>query len=106
MRWSTAVVSVKNELVWTDRWENQDHGGTMVRGDGTFYCDMTGSGSDDYIVSLARCLNGQTLYLLIPSRERSSSMHSEQSPSSKTIITGDIGNLGASSTMLTYLVKK
>lgn len=47
-----ALVSVKNGLVWIDRWQNKDHGGTMVRGDGTFYCDMTGSGSDDYVVSL------------------------------------------------------
>ncbi|KAK5731515.1 hypothetical protein LTR17_011313 [Elasticomyces elasticus] len=44
-----ALVSVKNGLVQVDRWQNKDYGGTMVRGDGTFYCDMTGSGSDDYV---------------------------------------------------------
>ncbi|PVH86852.1 carbohydrate esterase family 3 protein [Cadophora sp. DSE1049] len=29
--------------------KNMGKGGTAVRGDGTRYCDMTGSGSDDYI---------------------------------------------------------
>lgn len=44
-----ALVSIKKGNVYIQRWENHDHGGTMVRGDGTFYCDMTGSGSDDYV---------------------------------------------------------
>jgi len=44
-----ALGSIKNGNVWIDRWENHDAGGTMVRGDGTFYCDMTGDGSDDYV---------------------------------------------------------
>ena len=44
------VVSIKNGKVFIDRWQNQDHGGTTVRGDGTRYCDMTGDGSDDYVV--------------------------------------------------------
>ncbi|KAL5083333.1 hypothetical protein Trisim1_001784 [Trichoderma cf. simile WF8] len=30
-------------------WENQGAGGTKLKGDGVFYCDMTGSGSDDYV---------------------------------------------------------
>jgi hypothetical protein len=30
-------------------WENKGSGGTMLKGDGTFYCDMRGTGSDDYV---------------------------------------------------------
>jgi hypothetical protein len=30
-------------------WENRGSGGTKLKADGTFYCDMRGSGSDDYI---------------------------------------------------------
>ena len=30
-------------------YENIGDGGQRMKGDGTFYCDMTGSGSDDYI---------------------------------------------------------
>ncbi|KAK5693162.1 hypothetical protein LTR97_010638 [Elasticomyces elasticus] len=44
-----ALTSIRDDKVYVERWKNEDQGGTMVRGDGTFYCDMTGSGSDDYI---------------------------------------------------------
>jgi len=68
-----ALTSIRNGQVYVERWQNEDQGGTMVskpkdtatiinevhadsctyrskvRGDGTFYCDMTGDGSDDYI---------------------------------------------------------
>ncbi|KAK4565366.1 hypothetical protein LTR86_003983 [Recurvomyces mirabilis] len=44
-----ALTSIQNGKVYVERWQNQDQGGTMVRGDGSFYCDMTGSGSDDYV---------------------------------------------------------
>ena len=44
-----ALGSIKNGNVYLDRWQNNDHGGTMVRGDGARYCDMTGDGSDDYV---------------------------------------------------------
>lgn len=44
-----ALVPIRDGNVWVDRWENKDHGGTMARGDGAFYCDMTGDGSDDYL---------------------------------------------------------
>lgn len=30
-------------------WENTGGGGTKRKADGNFYCDMTGSGSDDYV---------------------------------------------------------
>lgn len=30
-------------------WQNRDSGGTMVKGDGSRYCDMRGTGYDDYI---------------------------------------------------------
>ncbi|AEO70515.1 carbohydrate esterase family 3 protein [Thermothielavioides terrestris NRRL 8126] len=30
-------------------WENLGAGGTKLKADGVFYCDMTGSGSDDYV---------------------------------------------------------
>jgi hypothetical protein len=30
-------------------WENTGRGGTKRKADGNFYCDMTGSGSDDYV---------------------------------------------------------
>ncbi|KAH8891447.1 hypothetical protein GQ53DRAFT_865088 [Thozetella sp. PMI_491] len=30
-------------------WKNQGSGGTRVKGDGVYYCDMTGSGRDDYV---------------------------------------------------------
>lgn len=36
-------------LVYIDRYQNQDVGGTMVKADGSRYCDMRGIGSDDYI---------------------------------------------------------
>lgn len=32
-------------------WENVGAGGTKVKGDGVFYCDMRGTGADDYVVS-------------------------------------------------------
>jgi len=44
-----ALASIKDGNVYIDRWENRGHGGTMVKGDGVRYCDMTGSGSDGYI---------------------------------------------------------
>lgn len=47
---SISGVSVIDGNVNVQRWRNQDKGGTMVKGDGSRYCDMTGSGSDDYIV--------------------------------------------------------
>lgn len=37
-----------NGNVFVDRWKNNDHGGTEVKGDGNHYCDMTGSGAMDY----------------------------------------------------------
>jgi hypothetical protein len=33
--------------------QNLDSGSTSVRGDGTRYCDMTGDGKEDTIVSIA-----------------------------------------------------
>ncbi|KAK4902064.1 hypothetical protein LTR27_000966 [Elasticomyces elasticus] len=30
-------------------WENKGVGGTKLKADGTFYCDMRGTGSDDYV---------------------------------------------------------
>lgn len=30
-------------------WENKGSGGTKQKGDGVFYCDMRGTGSDDYV---------------------------------------------------------
>jgi hypothetical protein len=30
-------------------WENKGSGGTKLKADGTFYCDMRGTGSDDYV---------------------------------------------------------
>ncbi|KAF5710337.1 acetylxylan esterase [Fusarium mundagurra] len=30
-------------------WQNQGAGGTKLKADGNFYCDMRGSGSDDYV---------------------------------------------------------
>ncbi|KAK6432924.1 hypothetical protein LTR95_010905, partial [Oleoguttula sp. CCFEE 5521] len=44
-----ALASIRDGNVYIDRWENKDVGETMVRGDGSRYCDMTGDGSDDYI---------------------------------------------------------
>ncbi|KAK4897726.1 Glucan endo-1,3-alpha-glucosidase agn1 [Elasticomyces elasticus] len=44
-----ALGSIRNGNVYVDRWRNDDHGGTMVKGDGTRFCDMTGDGSDDYV---------------------------------------------------------
>lgn len=32
-------------------WENDGAGGTKLKGDGVFYCDMRGTGIDDYVVS-------------------------------------------------------
>lgn len=37
--------------------QNLDSGSTSVRGDGTRYCDMTGDGKDDTIVSNIDCSN-------------------------------------------------
>ncbi|KAH6611487.1 hypothetical protein Trco_001507 [Trichoderma cornu-damae] len=44
-------IYLKEEDTYYDMivWENQGAGGTKRKGDGVFYCDMTGSGSDDYI---------------------------------------------------------
>lgn len=52
---STAVTLVPNvnfaiQNVYVDRYRNDDHGGVLTKGDGTRYCDMRGSGSDDFIV--------------------------------------------------------
>ena len=44
-----ALGSIRNGNVFVDRWENKDHGETTVKADGTRYCDMTGSGSDDLL---------------------------------------------------------
>ena len=44
-----ALTSIRDGNVYIDRWENRGHGGTTVKGDGVRYCDMTGSGSDDYL---------------------------------------------------------
>ncbi|KAK3385369.1 carbohydrate esterase family 3 protein [Podospora didyma] len=38
-----------NGQVTIQVWENKGDGGTRVRGDGSFYCDMTGDGSEDYV---------------------------------------------------------
>ena len=37
-----ALSSIKDGNVYVERWKNQDQGGTMVRADGSRYCDMTG----------------------------------------------------------------
>lgn len=49
----TSVVTGNSNTgnIWIARTQNMDTGGTAVAGDGTRYCDMTGDGSDDYIVS-------------------------------------------------------
>lgn len=44
-----ALVSIRDDNVYVEPWENRDHGGTEVKGDGSRYCDMMGSGSDDYL---------------------------------------------------------
>jgi hypothetical protein len=45
----STVTQVPNQNVVVDRYQNLDTGGTMTKGDGSRYCDMTGTGSDDYI---------------------------------------------------------
>jgi hypothetical protein len=44
-------IYIKNEPDWFDIrvWENKGAGGTKRKGDGVFYCDMRGTGSDDYV---------------------------------------------------------
>jgi len=36
----------QNYVLW---WRNDGGGGTQLKGDGNYYCDMDGDGSDDYI---------------------------------------------------------
>lgn len=38
-----------NNNVYVDKYKNNGKGGTIVKADGSRYCDMTGSGYDDYI---------------------------------------------------------
>lgn len=44
-------IYIKEERDWFDVrvWENRGSGGTKQKGDGVFYCDMRGTGSDDYV---------------------------------------------------------
>lgn len=44
-------IYIKNEENWYDVkvYENEGSGGTKLKADGTFYCDMRGTGSDDYV---------------------------------------------------------
>lgn len=44
-----ALTSVKNGNVYVDRFRNLGSGGTTVKADGTRFCSMVGSGSDDYV---------------------------------------------------------
>ncbi|PVH79243.1 carbohydrate esterase family 3 protein [Cadophora sp. DSE1049] len=47
--YSSITIDSKTSNVYVDRWRNDDSGGRMVKGDGVRYCDMTGSGKDDYL---------------------------------------------------------
>jgi hypothetical protein len=44
-------IYIKKEKDYYDMkvWENKGSGGTRLKADGTFYCDMRGTGSDDYV---------------------------------------------------------
>jgi hypothetical protein len=44
-------IYIKEEKGYHDMlvWENKGSGGTKLKADGTFYCDMRGTGSDDYV---------------------------------------------------------
>jgi hypothetical protein len=44
-------IYIKQEKDYYDMkvWENKGSGGTKLKADGTFYCDMRGTGSDDYV---------------------------------------------------------
>ncbi|KAK0384091.1 hypothetical protein NLU13_8180 [Sarocladium strictum] len=44
-------IYLKEERDWFDVrvWENTGQGGTKQKGDGVFYCDMRGTGTDDYV---------------------------------------------------------
>lgn len=44
-----AAVTETSTVVSILRFQNRDTGGTMVKGDGSRYCDMRGNGYDDYI---------------------------------------------------------
>lgn len=48
---SLVITNGTDGNVFIDRWRNEDKSGKMSKGDGTYYCDMTGSGADDYVVS-------------------------------------------------------
>ncbi len=50
--YSAITIDSTTKNVYVDRWRNDDSGGRMVKGDGVRYCDMTGSGKDDYLVSV------------------------------------------------------
>lgn len=53
LRFCTAItIHGDTNEVYVDRWRNDDFGGTKIKGDGTRFCDMTGDGKDDYIVSI------------------------------------------------------
>ncbi|PBP16288.1 hypothetical protein BUE80_DR012963 [Diplocarpon rosae] len=43
------VSARSNDNVVVERFKNNGKGGTMVKGDGSRYCDMTGDGYEDYI---------------------------------------------------------
>jgi hypothetical protein len=42
-------ISESGGAISINRFSNEDVGGTMVKGDGVRYCDMRGTGADDYI---------------------------------------------------------
>ncbi|KAH6718401.1 hypothetical protein BKA61DRAFT_653772 [Leptodontidium sp. MPI-SDFR-AT-0119] len=50
--WVQAVPIIGNNLALTIQihvWKNLGSGGTFLKGDGTYYCDMDGDGKDDYV---------------------------------------------------------
>ncbi|OWP06605.1 hypothetical protein B2J93_5084 [Marssonina coronariae] len=46
---ASRVSARPNDNVRVERFKNDGKGGTMVKGDGSRYCDMTGDGYEDYI---------------------------------------------------------
>ncbi|KAH9211550.1 hypothetical protein DL95DRAFT_427087 [Leptodontidium sp. 2 PMI_412] len=50
--WVQVVPIIGNNLALTIQihvWKNLGSGGTFLKGDGTYYCDMDGDGKDDYV---------------------------------------------------------
>ncbi|KAE8155227.1 hypothetical protein BDV25DRAFT_146356 [Aspergillus avenaceus] len=48
----TLIESEKKDNDWEHHlhvWKNTGHGGTMLKGDGVYYCDIRGAGADDYV---------------------------------------------------------